>query len=245
MHKLILFVKTHKPDFIRVQKLLESIDAFNRDQIPVYLSVNDDDFKFFKRNISGNCSILKDSDIVKCKPKDGWRRQAIVKPQVYKLGICENYLCVDSDAFFIRPFGMEDFLYNDDTPYTIMHEHKSFMDMLEIIGFDSQTIFHVKALEAIRKRFGTHGKNWDYGPNPHLWSCKVWKHFMEEYLAPKGYSFESFYNEMEETALPHEAAIYGEYLLKTRLIDILPVEGFFKVFHYEKQFQLEEPFFDI
>ncbi len=50
---------------------------------------------------------------------------------------------------------------------------------------------------------------------------------------------------MELTALPHEAAIYGEYLLKTRLIDILPVEGFFKVFHYKEQFELERSQFDM
>jgi len=245
MHKLVLFIKSHKPDFIRVQKLLQSIDEFNTDHIPVYIAVNDDDYKFFRKEISGNFTLLKDSDIVKCKPKDGWRRQAIVKPQLYKLGVCENYLCVDSDAFFIRPFSITDFMYDDKTPYTIMHENKSFMDMLELIGHDSGHIFHINALNAIRARFGTHGKYWDYGPNPHLWSCKVWQHMIEEYLAPQGYTFESFYNEMEEIALPHEAAMYGEYLLKTRLIDILPVEGYFKVYHYKEQFELEKPYFDI
>jgi hypothetical protein len=246
MHPIILFLKTYRPDFERVQRLLQSIGQFNADNIPVYLSINDEDYSFFKKNLPGNYEMMKDSDVVQSKMKDKWRHQAIVKPAVYELGICHNYLVVDSDGFFIRPFYKTDFLYDDLTPYTIMHEHKSFMDTLEILGKDSSAIFHVEALKAIRQRFGTHGKTWDYGPNPHLWSTKVWQHFHEQWLKPQGYSFESFYRNMEETsALPHEAAIYGEYLLKTRLIDILPIEGFFIVYHYQEQFELEKQWYDI
>ena len=244
MHKLILYIKTYRPDFLRVQNLLRSVEELNADNIPVYISVNDEDYRYFKNNLSGSFTLMRDSDVVKSKMKDKWRHQAIVKPHIYKLGVCENYLCVDSDAMFIRPFYISDFMYDGNTPYTIMHEHKDFMDMLEVLGMDSANIFHVNALRSIRQRFGTHAKNWDYGQNPDLWSCKVWQHFVEVYLAEQKHSFESFYREMELAALPHEAAIYGEYLLKTRLIDILPVEGFFKVYHYKEQYELEKPYFD-
>jgi len=245
MEKIILYIKTYRPDFERVQNLMASIERFNTDAIPVFISVNDPDYKYFRDHLGGAFTLFRDSDLVKSKMKDGWRLQAIVKPHLYRANICENYLCVDSDAEFIRPFQRSDFMYNDETPYTIMHENKAFMEMLELIGKDSTNIFHVNALNAIRARFGTHGKTWDYGPNPHLWSTKVWQHFIEVWLAEQNHSFESFYREMELTALPHEAAIYGEYLLKTRLIDIIPVEGFFKVYHYKEQFELEKPFHDI
>jgi hypothetical protein len=240
MEKIVLYIKTYRPDFERVQMLLRSIEQYNTDNIPVYISVNDPDYKFFKNNLSGSFTLFRDSDIVVSKMKDGWRHQAIVKPHLYRANICENYLCVDSDSVFIRPFTRSDFMYDNNTPYTIMHENKTFMDMLEILGMDSATIFHINALKSIRQRFGTHGKLWDYGPNPHLWSTKVWQHFIEVYLAAENHTFESFYREMELSALPHEAAIYGEYLLKTRLIDILPIEGFFKVYHYKEQFEMEE-----
>ena len=245
MHKLILYIKTYKPDFARAQNLLHSIEQYNADDIPVYISVNDKDYKYFKNNLSGKFTMMRDSDIVVCKMKDDWRHQAIVKPQLYRLKICENYLCVDSDSVFIRPFKVVDFMYNDNTPYTIMHENKTFLDMLEILGMDSANIFHINAIKYIRERFGTHGKLWDYGPNPHLWSAKVWQHFNEIYLAEQKHTFESFYRETELSALPHEAAIYGEYLLKTNLIDIMPVEGFFKVYHYKEQFEMEKPYFDV
>lgn len=245
METLVLYIKSFRPDFNRAETLIRSIEKYNRDNIPVYISVNDKDLSYFKKRIPGNIILLKDSDIIVCTIKDGWRYQQVVKSQLHRLGICENYLCIDSDSEFIRDFSRKDFLYDEHTPYTVMHENKSFLDTMEIIGHNSADLFQTRALRSTRERFGTHGKLWDYGPSPYLWSTKVWQHFHDHYLDPQGYSFESFFKEMELSALPSEAIIYGEYLLKTRLIDIWPVEGFFKVYHYKEQFELEEPYFDI
>lgn len=245
MQKLILFIKTYKPDFLRVLRLLRSIEKFNTDRIPVYIAVNDSDYTFFKNNLEGHYTLMRDSDIVTSKMKDGWRYSAIIKPQLYKTNICENYLVIDSDAEFIRPFSYLDFMYDDSTPYTIMHENKDFLELVESLHIDSEKVFHIAALRAVRKKLGTHGKLWDYGPNPHLWSTKVWRHFHEVYLQSLKHNFESYYREMEKDALPHEAAMYGEYLLKTRLIDIIPVEGFFKVYHYQEQFEKEKKYFSL
>ncbi|UFH56501.1 DUF6492 family protein [Spirosoma sp. KNUC1025] len=245
MEKLVLYIKSFRPDYKRVENLLHSIEKHNRDGIPVYISVNDSDYRFFKSRLPEGSTLLKDSDIVVCKIKDGWRYQQVVKAQLHRLNICENYFCIDSDSEFIRDFFVADFMYDDQTPYTVMHEAKSFLDTMELIGRDSADLFQSRALKAVRQTFGTHGKNWDYGPSPYLWSTKVWRHFHEYYLKPKKHSLESFFIEMERIALPSEAVLYGEYLLKTRLIDIIPVEGFFKVYHFKEQFDLEEPYFDI
>jgi len=242
---LILYIKSFRPDFNRAETLIRSIEKYNRDNIPVYISVNDKDLAYFKKRIPGNITLLKDSDIIECTIKDGWRYQQVVKSQLHRLGVCENYLCIDSDSEFIRDFSRTDFMFDEHTPYTVMHENKSCLDMMEIIDHNSADLFHTRAIHATRERFGTHGKIWDYGPSPYLWSTKVWQHFHDHYLTPQGYSFESFFKEMELAALPSEAVIYGEYLLKTRLIDIWPVEGFFKVYHYREQFELESPYFDI
>lgn len=245
MEKLVLFIKSFRPDFRRVNILLQSIEKYNRDNIPVYISVNDGDYRYFKNNLKGQFTLLHDSDIVKCTIKDGWRYQQVVKSQLHKLNVCENYLCIDSDSEFIRDFYLRDFMFDANTPYTVMHENKSFLDMMEIIGHNSADLFQTRALKSTRERFGTHGKLWDYGPSPYLWNTKVWQHFHEHYLEPGGYTFETFFKEMELSALPSEAIIYGEYLLKTRLIDIMPAEGFFKVYHYREQFELEEKYHDV
>lgn len=244
MHSLILFIKTYKPDFERVQKLLTSIEKHNKESIPVLLSVNDNDFDFFKNNIV-NYNVIKDSDIFTADSSDGWRYQQIIKAHVYKLNICKNYLCIDSDSEFIHDFYYSDFLYDENTPYTIMHESKPFLETMENIGLDSENIFFKEALRATRPLFGNKGKEWDYGPSPYLWSCKVWEHFVEVYLKNENKTFLDFFQEIDKVTPPSECVIYGEYLLKTKLIDLYPVEGFFKVYHYEKQYQIEKKYHDI
>lgn len=239
MEKLILFIKTYRPDFERVKILINSIEKHNKDNIPVLISVNDEDYDFFKKEF--NCyQIIKDSDIIAPTLTDPWRYQQIIKAHLYKLNICKNYLCIDSDSEFIRDFYYTDFLYDEETPYTIMHESKSFLESMDIIGLDSENIFFKNALCATREILGTKGKEWDYGPSPYLWSCSVWQHFVEVYLKDKNQDFEDFFQEIDLITPPSECVIYGEYLLKTRLIDLYPIEGFFKVYHYEKQFQLEK-----
>lgn len=241
---LILFVKTYRPDFERTQNLLNSIEKHNKENIPVVISVNDVDFDFFNEHID-NYKIIKDSEIFFSDQKDGWRYQQIIKANVYRLGICENYLCIDSDSEFIRDFYYSDFMYDDKTPYTIMHESKSFLEKMENIGIDSEKIFFKEALRATRPFFGNKGKEWDYGPSPYLWSCKVWEHLIEVYLKEQNKSFEDFFNEIDKITSPSECVIYGEYLLKTKLIDIYPIDEFFKVYHYEKQYNIEKKFHNI
>jgi hypothetical protein len=133
MHKLILFIKSFRRDFDPVKKLIASIELYNRDHLPVYLSVNDSDFDYFADNLNHkNINLIKDSDIFEYPDNDGWRYQQIIKSNVYRLGICENYLCIDSDSEFIRDFYYSDFMYNDNTPYTIMHESKGFWKQWKI-----------------------------------------------------------------------------------------------------------------
>lgn len=240
MHKLAILIKTYKQDFELAKILINSINKHNIDKIPVYISINDEDFDFFKNKLITNHTLLKDSDIYKSNVKDGWRYQQIIKTQFYRLNVCYNYLCIDSDSKFIKDFYISDFIYSDNTPYTIMHESKSFLETMERINFDTDTIFFKEALKATRKILNTKGKIWDYGPSPYLWSCKVWQHFNEIFLAQRNQIFEDFFDEINKTTTPSETVIYGEYLRICNLIPIIPVEGFFKVYHYKKQFQLEK-----
>lgn len=239
MEKLILYIKTYRPDFERVKILINSIEKHNKDHIPVLISVNDEDYDFFRKQFN-TYKVIKDSEIVVPTITDPWRYQQIIKAHLYKLNICKNYLCIDSDSEFIRNFYYDDFLYDDDTPYTIMHESKSFLEAMNQIGLDSENIFFKNALRATRPLFGNKGKEWDYGPSPYLWSCRVWQHLVEVYLKGKNQDFEDFFNKIDYVTPPSECVIYGEYLLKTKLLDIYPIDGLFKVYHYEKQFKLEK-----
>lgn len=246
MHDIVILIKTYKNDYDPYCKLIKSILKFNIDKIPVYVSVNDDDYDYFtKRNEHKELVIIKDSDIYQCTIKDGWRYQQVIKSQFYKLNLCKNYLCIDSDSEFINTFKKIDFLFDSNTPYTIIHEAKPFLEMMNQIGLDSNNIFFKNALSVTRKLIGNnHTKVWDYGPSPYLWSCLVWKDFNETFLKAKNMTFEDFMMEIDKETSPSETVIYGEYLLKTNLIPIYPIEGFFKVYHYKKQFLLEKKFYN-
>ena len=43
MHDLCLLCKSYHIDFLRLKRLLESIQAFNKDDIPVYVSTPEDE----------------------------------------------------------------------------------------------------------------------------------------------------------------------------------------------------------
>lgn len=247
MTDIVILIKTYKNDYVSYTKLIKSINTFNTDKIPVYVAVNDEDYHYFvAKNKYPELNILKDSDIYSSTIKNPWRYQQIIKSKFYTLNICKNYLCIDSDSEFIAPFKKSNFLFDSDTPYTIMHESKSFLEMTNQIGLDSDAVFFKNASTVTRKLIGnTHTKIWDYGPSPYIWSCLVWKDFNEHFLASKNMSFEDFMNEIEKESPPSETVIYGEYLLKTNLIPIYPIEGFFKVYHFKKQFLLEKRFHNI
>lgn len=240
MHKLILLVKSYRPDFERAMNLLRSIHRHNKEGIPVFVLVNDSDHAYFSENLRRmDVSLIRDGDVLKSAQPDPWRYQQIIKSSVYRLGICENYLCIDSDSEFFRDFGYSDFMYDRNTPYTVMHESKGFLEMAERIGRDSSSIFFKEALRATRQVLGSNGKDWDYGPSPYIWSCEVWRHFNEVYLADKGLTFEEFLSQIDKISAPSECAIYGEYLLKTKLIGLYPIGPLFKVYHFKEQYVAE------
>lgn len=246
MNTIVLYIKTYRNDYLRFEKLLTSIFKHNKDFIPIYISVNDVDFDFFNENLNHlkeKITLLKDSEIATTNITDGWRYQQIIKSQFYKLGVCKNYLCLDSDSFFINDFFISDFMYDSETPYTIMQESKSLLEVFERINIDTQKESFKTPLKVIRNvmNISTNIKHWDYGPSPYLWSCKVWQIFYEEYLTSKNITIEDFSDQLDKNG-GHlaEALIYGEFLRTNNIINIIPCESFFKVYHYKKQYLLEK-----
>lgn len=240
-HDLILFIKSYKLDFDSVKKLLASIKKHNIDNIPVYLSVNDNDFEYFKNNLAFDYVLLKDSVVVPCTITDPWRYQQVIKSSMHRLNICKNYLAIDSDSVFITDFYIKDFIYKDSIPYTVMHESKSYLEAMEQINRDSSTVFFKEATLETRKLLAINDTEriWDYGPSPYIWSTKVWSE-IAIFLQKKGFTFETFLMEISKKTSPSENAIYGEFLRVNKTIEIVPIGPLFKVYHYKEQYQLEK-----
>lgn len=235
MHKLILFIKTYKNDFEVFKKLLASIVKHNKDNLPLVISVNNEDFDFFDKELPNrNFQLIKDNEIEDCELENKWIYQQIIKSQLHKLNICENYVCLDSDSYFIKDFYFHDFMYSDDIPYTVIHEQKDLFtwssNNIKEIGYNPKDEF-VNDREYIMQKLGRKGKIYDFGPSPVIWSTKVWKSFEENYLKKNNLTLKDCLEEK-----PSEFTWYGEWLLKNNIIPIYPSEPLFKVFHYKQQY---------
>jgi hypothetical protein len=233
MDNIVLYCKSYRGDLGRVKVQSESIKKYNVDNIPYYISVPPSDIDIFKAEIPF-ANIINDDDIMKCNLPP-WQSQQIVKSSFWKLGLCKNYLCLDSDQYFIRPFNESDFIVSGtDICYTVMHEEKDLfnwtINKTKILGFDP-----IQSFESDRRKimeiFSRTGKMYDFGPSPILWNCHVWSELERTWLIPNKLTFEDAIKHV-----PSEFSWYGEFLLASKCIPIMPIEPLFKVFHYKQQY---------
>lgn len=241
MQDIVLYCKSYRCDLKRAARLAESIRRFNPHNLPFYLSCPATDLTLFKNTIGSEGVIfLKDEEIIaanfslKQKAIDdlpGVVSQQIVKAEFWRLDICENYLCLDSDSYFIRDFGKNSFLTPDGKPYTVMNESMELRlfgalnqheKIARNIDLDCKTIMGI---------FERTGKHYEFGPLPVVWSRRVWLDLAEKFLEPRGMNF---YDSMK--LFPAEMRWYGEALLMFRSIELWPVETLFRCYHYEQQY---------
>lgn len=247
MHTLAIYCKTFSRDFKRLKKLFDSISKFNRDKIPFFISAPYAEKELLEKIIgTEGYNYIPDEEIYKVRPPFiGWKSQTPMKLNAYTKIPSKNILIIDSDGYFIRDFYLKDFIAYEDVPYTQMYENKYVAEMQKVLkGGSYQNNQYSKCMRAYRKIFGgKSNKIYDYGPNPHLWSTKVLKHLKENYLEPNGFTFETFSLAIEQNnpgIHSRETGTYGEYLLATKCIDIVPTGPFFKVYHWKEQWDFEQ-----
>jgi hypothetical protein len=241
MNSLVLFCKSFRDDVMRAKRLVLSVNRFNVDGIPLFISVPSADRSLFEEQLAGlACNLMTDEEIIDASPGleldefgnlPGGVAQQVVKAEFWRLGVAENYLCLDSDCYFLRPFSVSDFLAPDGTPYTVMHESKELLHFADIAGLTKIGPDRERDCKHIMSLFGRQGRLWDFGPVPVVWSARVWRDLDEKYLRPRG---ESFIDAIRQH--PGELRWYGEALLAYRGIRLLPVEPLFRCYHYEEQY---------
>ena len=236
-HEIVIFCASFSRDIHRAKILFDSILKYNVDNIPVYLTVPSEDVKLFQNTLGiSGYTLLTDEQILGEKQAQSWTGQQIIKLNFWKLGLCHNYISIDSDGYFIKPFRIKDFIVNTEThtPYTVMHEQKDLFSWTikntQILGFDPQPSFaeHIIPAQELFGRVG--GRLYDFGPLP-IYSCLVWKALDENYLEPNNLKIKDLLNKINEFDW------YGETLLAFRPIELWPIEPVFKMFHYMKQYE--------
>lgn len=245
-YKLGLYIKTFSRDFIRVKRLVDSIKEYNTDSIPVFISCSLDEMNVLQRMVgTEDINFVYDEDIY--IPKNnmgGWEQQMLIKMYACKTLPCDNILILDSDAVFIKEFKESDFIAYDNIPYTIIHENKQVSEYEKVLkGQDYQENGYSKAVRAYRSIFGgKSNKIYDYGPNPHLWSKKVFESLEDNYLKPNELTLETFSLIVKQSYGIHfrETLTYGEYLLAVKPIDIIPCGPLFKTYHWKEMVDFEK-----
>jgi len=239
MEKIVLYCKSYCNDIDRIENLVNSINLHNVDKIPFYISVPESDRELFSQKQFLNTHIISDEQINNDSNlyKRGINPRVLAfstRLNIWMAGLAENYFCLDSDAYFIRPFKVEDFMFDDNTPYTVMHEQKELFSWIvsrtKELGFDPKDGF-ANDRNLIMSIFGRKGRLYDFGPNPVIFNAKVLESLNKQYLTPNKLTTEDLIQVSND-----EYTWYGEALLAFESIKIRPTEPLFKVFHYSQQY---------
>ena len=243
MKDFVLYCKSYPRDFLRLRRLLKSIRRLNADQLPFYISTPKADKDLLVEVLGQDGYIwVADEDIVIANPKadfatyqamPGNLSQQIVKAEFWRLGLAKNYLCLDSDSFFVREFYQADFLSPDGVPYTVLHQNKELFQMATNRGHDKVEKNLKAEADRVQVLFGRQGPNFYCAPAPFIWSAKVWQSLSQQYLESKGISIWDFIS----PAHP-ETLIYGETLLRYHSIPLIAIEPLFRTYHYDWQYFL-------
>ena len=241
MTPLALYCKSYSTDLRRLVRLAESVRQFNVERLPFYVSVPDVELPLFREHLTGHdVHLIPDSEILRASPRidpthvarmAGHLSQQIVKSEFWRLGLSEAYVCLDSDAFFIRPFGLADFVSDDGTPYTMLDEAHDLLEDALRHGHERVLTAFKREADQLQQLFGRVGRRYSFGPFPLVWHRAVWQSLDEYYLQPRNMNF------ADAIALaPIESRWYGETLLAYQAVPLRPCQALFKVYHYAWQY---------
>lgn len=232
MNKIAILVKTYLGDIKYVERLIRSYNKYNKDNISLYIIAPKSDLEIFKKFECKNIKLLSDQLITKHLVTDdsvrgirpGYINQEIIKLAFWETKLCENYFCMDSDGVFIRDFFIGDFMYDNETPYTILVEDNELKVDPEY--YKANWAGREKLIRLIQKEIGLIDRRMLTCHSFAIFSCKVLKSFYHNYLIPKNKT----YIDLMKIA-PYEFSWYNMWLQKDKTIKIEFREPLIKMFH--------------
>lgn len=235
MKNFVIMVKSYAPDFHYARNLVDSFHQFCTDDTPLILVVPPEDLSQFAGLAGGRVSVISEEPLAHyfthvpvAGLRVGYVNQEIVKLAFWELGLAENYLCVDSEVEFIRPFSETDFMYSTNVPFSILTQDLE-LDV-DPTYFEQYGRRRHESLEHIAREIG-----WDprviltcHGQT--VFSAAVLRSWKSDFLEPRGWSY---LNALE--CEPYEFTWYNLWLQKSGVIPVHPREPWIKEFHHEGQ----------
>jgi len=215
--------------------MVKSFHEFNSDSLVLFVVVPETDRELFEQFACATIQVVSENRLAKYLVdrevhgmRPGYINQEIVKLAFWELELCANYFCVDSDAEFIRSFGVSDFMFDSNTPYSVLVQdlelavepeyfnqywgsrQTELRSIAEIVGLDSRVVLTCHGHAAF--------------------STVVLRSFVAEFLEARSWS----YADALEFS-PYEFTWYNMWLQKSGVIEIHPREPWIKVFHNQSQ----------
>ena len=236
MHNFGILLKSYDGDFDLAERLIESFNKYNPESLPMFIVVPEEDVQKFSRFASDTITLLSenllgehlvDHEVAGIRP--GYINQEIVKLSFWELGLTENYFCVDSDAVFIRPLTVDDFMYDEHTPYTVLVEDNELK--VEPKYYAEHWQGREIALRRIQQEVGLKDRRLLTCHGHQVFSSVVLRSLKEEFLASRKWN----YADMLEVS-PYEFTWYNMWIQKQQGAAIQRIEPLAKVIHSEYQF---------
>ncbi len=230
-----MLCKSFSGDLEYARRMVKSFHEFNTEGLKLFLVVPEIDLELFGQFTCLTVEILSedrlrahlvDREVHGMRP--GYINQEIVKLAFWELELCANYFCVDSDAEFIRPFGIKDFMFDSNTPYSVLVQDLELA--VEPEYFNQYWKSRERELKSIAEAVGIDPRVILTCHGHTVFSAAVLKSFVEDFLTARGWA----YADALEFS-PYEFTWYNAWLQKSRVIDVHPREPWIKVFHNQSQ----------
>ena len=233
-NKLIFgfFLKTFRDDFNYVDRLIQSFNMYNKDNIKMYLMCSLTEIVLFEKFESENIKIINEeklehylvNDFSINNTRPGYVNQCILKLSFWELELLDNYFCIDSEAVFIDDFYLKDFIAENDMPYSFLIEDNEFK--VDPKFYLEHGIERDRSLKSIKKYLDLNKHVLLTNHGHCTFSSLVLRSFKNQVLIKNKIS----YKDLMKISL-YEFSWYNFYLQKTKLIEILIREPIIKVFH--------------
>ncbi len=237
MYKFSFMLKTYSGDFFYAQRLIKSFNKHNQDCLPMHIVVPARDYELFKNSFkSVNIHVLNeekmgfdfvhDDSIRGIRP--GYINQEIVKLQFWEHNLSQNYFCIDSDSEFIRDFGINDFMFDETIPYSVLVEDKELH--VDPLYYKKYWIGRELLLNVIKKELGIANYKTLTCHNNTVLNANVLRDFKENFMAKRSFRYQDLMK-----ISPYEFSWYNFWLQLSGIIEIRICEPHFKMFHTREQ----------
>lgn len=218
------------------RRLVASFRTFNDEGLPLFVLVPPSDVEAFSELAGGDVTVMDEETLVGGllvtgplgEIREGYANQQIVKLAFWESGLLDDYLVLDSDAVFIRPFTRSDFMASPGVPYTVLVEDNDLR--CDPVYYREHWQGREVHLREIQRIVGLEDPRLLTCHNHQVFDSRVLASLRTDFMEPRGWSYRDLI-----AASPYEFSWYNFWLQKSRVIPLKVREPWFKMIHHEGQ----------